>query len=54
MGDAELEKIVEEGIKETGASTMADMGKAMGAIMPKVAGKADGGRVSALVVKKLQ
>jgi uncharacterized protein YqeY len=54
MGDAELEKIIEEGIKETGASSMAEMGKVMGAVMPKVAGKADGGRVSALVVKKLQ
>jgi uncharacterized protein YqeY len=54
MGDAELEKIIEEGIKETGASSMAEMGKVMGAVMPKVAGKADGGRVSALVAKKLQ
>jgi uncharacterized protein YqeY len=54
MSDAELEKIVDEGIKETGANSMADMGKVMGAVMPKVAGKADGGRVSALVVKKLQ
>jgi uncharacterized protein YqeY len=54
MSDAELEKIVDEGIKETGANSMADMSKVMGTVMPKVAGKADGGRVSALVVKKLQ
>lgn len=45
----ELTKIVEEAIKETGASGKSDMGKVMGAIMPKVAGKADGGEVSKIV-----
>ena len=39
---------------EVGASDMKDMGKIMGAIMPKVKGKADGSRVNELVKKKLQ
>jgi uncharacterized protein YqeY len=33
----------------TGAAGPADMGKVMGAVKPKIAGKADGGVVSALV-----
>ena len=32
---------------------MADMGKVMGALMPKIQGRADGGKVSALVRKIL-
>ena len=32
-----------------GAAGPQDMGKVMGALKPKIAGKADGGKVSALV-----
>jgi uncharacterized protein YqeY len=53
MDDAELEKIVKETISEVGATSLGDMGKIMGGVMPKVAGKADGGRVSAIVKKLL-
>lgn len=53
LSDAELEKIVSEGIAEAGAQSMADMGKVMKVIMPRTAGRADGGRVSALVKKLL-
>jgi uncharacterized protein YqeY len=53
MSDEDLEKIVREGIAETGATGMADMGKLMKALMPRTAGRADGGRVSALVKKLL-
>lgn len=53
MGDDELEKIVDEAIKQTGASSMGDMGKVMGVAMGKTKGKADGNRVSAIVRKKL-
>ena len=54
MPDEELIKIVDEAISTLGASSMADMGKVMGAVVPKVAGRADGGRISKLVSEKLQ
>jgi uncharacterized protein YqeY len=50
----ELEEIVEETIDEVGAGDMSDMGQVMGAIMPKVNGKADGSEVNQLVREKLQ
>lgn len=53
MGEDELVKVVEAVINEAGASSMADMGKVMKAVMSKVAGKADGSLVSALVKKSL-
>jgi len=46
LGKDEIKKIVEETITEVGATSKADMGKVMGAVMPKVAGKTDGGQVS--------
>lgn len=53
LSDEELTKIVEEHIKEVGASSLQDMGRVIGLVMSQVAGKADGGRVSALVKEKL-
>jgi uncharacterized protein YqeY len=53
INDQELEKIVEDAIKEVGASPMADMGKVIGVVMKKVGSTADGNRVSSLVKKKL-
>lgn len=53
MGEEEVSKLVDEAIAQTGATTMADIGKVMGALMPKVKGKADGGLVSSLVKQKL-
>ncbi|MDG5470857.1 GatB/YqeY domain-containing protein [Jeotgalibacillus sp. ET6] len=53
LTEEELEAVVQETITETNASSRADMGKVMSAIMPKVKGKADGGRVNALVLKHL-
>lgn len=53
MKDEELTKLVEEAISLTGATTIADMGKVMAAVMSKVQGRADGGRVSSLVKQKL-
>lgn len=49
----ELTKIVSEVITETGANSMADMGKVIGMVMGKVKGRADGGSVSSLVKEKL-
>lgn len=54
LSDEALEKIVKETIEEEGASSMADMGGVMKAIMPKVQGRADGSKVSQLVRKHLQ
>ncbi len=49
MSEDEIKAIIQEGIAQTGATSKADMGKVMGAIMPKVKGKADGGLVNRLV-----
>ena len=54
LGDDELASLVDEAVSQTGASSPADMGQVMGAVMPKVAGRADGKRVSAAVKERLQ
>lgn len=53
ISDTELEKIVSEAITETGASTIQDMGKVIGAVMSKTKGQADGARVSGMVKSRL-
>jgi uncharacterized protein YqeY len=53
MSEEEVTKLVKEAIAQTGATSMADMGKLMGALMPKVKGKADGNLVSSIVKKEL-
>lgn len=53
MSEQDLVKIVEEAIEETGAKSMADMGKVMGAAMAKAKGQADGTLVSQIVKQKL-
>jgi uncharacterized protein YqeY len=53
MPEEELLKLVDEAIKTTGATTMADMGKVIGMVMGKSNGRADGGKVSQLVKAKL-
>lgn len=53
MSDQELTKIVEEAISETKVTSMSDMGKVIGLVMGKAAGRAGGGRVSELVKQKL-
>lgn len=42
LTEDELRVIVSDAVKETGASSMKDMGKIMSAVMPKVKGRADG------------
>ena len=49
LSEADITAIIAEAIASTGAQGPADMGKVMGAVKPKIAGKADGGVVSALV-----
>lgn len=53
LSDEELEAIVQETIAEVNASSKADIGKVMGALMPKIKGRADGGLVNKLVQQKL-
>lgn len=53
MSEEELGVIVDAAIAESGAKTMAEMGKVMGLAMGKVAGRADGTQVSELVKKRL-
>jgi uncharacterized protein len=54
LGDDELTAMVDEAVSQTGASSPSDMGQVMGTVMPKVAGRADGKRVSAAVKERLQ
>ena len=42
MSETELDAMIAEAIRETGAASVRDMGKVMAALMPKVTGKADG------------
>ena len=53
ISDEELTSIVKTAIEETGATGPADMGKVMGKVMPQVAGRSDGGAVSAKVKELL-
>ena len=53
LSEAEVNAIVKEVITETGASSMADMGNVMKAVMARVAGQADGKTVSNLVRSNL-
>jgi len=50
---SELVALVEAAITETGATGVRDMGKVMAALRPKVQGRADMARVSALVRERL-
>ena len=49
IGADEVRKIVEEVIAEVGAATPKDRGKVMGALMPRVKGRADGKLVNEIV-----
>jgi uncharacterized protein YqeY len=53
LSDEELEGLVAAAVEETGATERKQMGQVMSAVMPKVAGRADGKRVSAAVGKRL-
>jgi uncharacterized protein YqeY len=53
LSDDELREIVSAAVAESGASSPRDMGAVMKAAMPKIAGRADGKRVSALVSEAL-
>ncbi len=49
----EVRQLVDEAIKAIGAKSVAEMGKVMGVLAPKIKGKADGGEVSKMVKELL-
>ncbi|MFO7763334.1 MAG: GatB/YqeY domain-containing protein [Wenzhouxiangellaceae bacterium] len=53
LGEDELAAMIDQAIADTGAASMADMGKVMGQLKPKVQGRADMKQVSAAVRTKL-
>lgn len=53
LTEDEIEKLITEAIKKTGAITPRDMGKVMQEIRPQIAGKADGKFVSDMVKQML-
>ena len=53
MSDADLDALIADAIKTTSASSIKDMGKVMGIVKGKAAGKADMGAVGARIKAKL-
>jgi uncharacterized protein YqeY len=53
LTEEELADIIKQVISEVGATSKADMGKVMTAVMPKVKGKTDGSLVNKLVIQLL-
>ena len=49
MSDAEIENVVKSLINETGASSMKDMGKIMGALKAKYTGQLDMGKANGII-----
>jgi len=53
LSEDEVRALVDEAIAATGASSPGDMGRVMGALMPRVKGRADGKLVSSIVNETL-
>lgn len=53
LGEDEILKFAQEAIAQTGATSKKDMGKVMGAMMPKVKGMADGAVINKIVSQLL-
>ena len=53
IDEEELERIIDDAIAETGATSLRDLGRVMADVMPQVAGRADGSAVSQVVREKL-
>ena len=53
LSETELAEIIKTAIAESGATSMADMGKVMKAVVPKTTGKAEGKVVNEMVKKLL-
>jgi uncharacterized protein len=53
MSEEDIERIIDDAIAETGATSLRDLGRVMADVMPQVSGRADGSMVSQLVREKL-
>lgn len=53
LSEAEITALIDEAIRESGASTVRDMGKVMGLVKPKIQGRADVGVVSNQIKDRL-
>jgi uncharacterized protein len=53
LSEAEIDRIIDESVRESGVQTVKDMGKVMSILMPKIKGRADGRLVQERVRKKL-
>jgi uncharacterized protein YqeY len=53
LADDDLEEIIDDVIAEVGATSVRDLGRVMADVMPQVAGRAEGSRVSQIVREKL-
>ena len=53
LSPSELKTLISTAIDEVGASSMADMGKVMSNLMPKISGKADGSQVNKIAKSML-
>lgn len=49
LSDDELRSVISQVMSRTGATSKADFGKVIGAVMAQIKGKADGGRVKAAI-----
>ncbi|KIS03478.1 GatB/YqeY domain-containing protein [Paucilactobacillus wasatchensis] len=54
LSEADVKKIITETVSEVGAQSMADFGKVMSSVMPKLKGQADGKLVNQTVKQLLQ
>jgi len=54
LSAAEVDEIIAAAIVESGATSAKDMGKVMGLVKPKVAGRADMGKLSEIIKTKLE
>jgi uncharacterized protein YqeY len=54
MSETEVDALIKDAIAATGATSVKDMGKVMGAVKAKAAGRADMGAVSARIKAALQ
>lgn len=53
LSQEEILRIIDQGIEETQASSLRDLGKVMKFVMPKLEGKADGKMINQLVKERL-
>ena len=53
LSEAEIDELIGAAIRDTGAASVKDMGKVMGALKPKLQGRADMGQVGARIKARL-